>query len=494
MPSRTGSQYLNRINTQRRNVWICGENVRTGIADHPVLGRMARNLAGIYDLQHRPDLHDTLTYQAPDGSRASSIYLKPTNASELRQRTKAIKCWADYSGGMFGRTADQLGVALMAYASAAEFFGQADPRFADNIRNYYAYCRDNDLLLTHTLINPQVNRSMGSTEGKAADLAARVVDETAQGLVIRGARLLATIAPVADELLVLPSTVLKVDPASAPYAFGFAIPCDSPGLKFLCREALDYGKSSFDHPLASRFDESDAIVVFDDVMVPWDRVFMHNRPDLCNQLHNGTDALAHMTLQAAVKNIAKLEFVLGTALKMAEMIGIEGFQHVQEKLAEIVVALQVARSLVASAEAEAKINQWGVLTPEMAYLFAARVWFPKIYPRMAEIIQLLGASGLIANPSEADLASAIGPDVELYLQGANVGARERIALFRLAWDMSCSGFAGRQILYERFFFGDPIRVSGALLNWLDKDPYKRKVSRFLENGPDSDLGNVFASV
>ncbi len=484
MPARTGQQYLDSINRQRREIWIDGKKVTRGIADHPVFGRVAGSLAAIYDLQHRADLREFLTFPSPaDGAPVSTIFIEPRTLEELHRRTKAMKCWADYSGGMLGRTADHLAVTLMAFASAADFFGEADPRFADNIRRYFAHVRDNDLLLTHTLINPQVNRSLASTEGKAADLAARIVAESEAGLVIRGARLLATIAPLADELLVIPSTVLKADASAAPYAFAIAIPCDTPGLRFLCRETFDYGKSSFDHPLGSRFEESDAIVIFDDVLVPWDRVFMHNRPDLCNKLHTATDALPHMTIQAAVKNVAKLEFALGTLLSMAETIAIDGFQHVQEKLAEVISYLQIAKALVHSAELEAKPNRYGVMTPSLDYLFVARLWFPKIYPRVAEIIQLLGASGLMAIPSEADLASEIGGDVEAYLQAATGEARERIKLFRLAWDMSCSAFAGRQVLYERFFFGDPVRVAGSLLSWFDKAPYKERVRRFLANGP-----------
>jgi 4-hydroxyphenylacetate 3-monooxygenase len=274
--------------------------------------------------------------------------------------------------------------------------------------------------------------------------------------------MLATL-PISDASMVLPSTLLKATPDDAPYAFGFVIPTDTPGLKLICRESLDYGRSRFDHPLSSRFEEMDAVVVFDDVHVPWDNVLLYRDVERCNAAHVRTGAVGGMAHQGVVKNIAKSEFVLGLAALLVDTIGAERFQHVQEKLAELWVTLETMRALKRAAEADAALDEWGVMRPAWNPLDAARNLFPKLYPRMIEILQQLGASGLVAMPTEQDLQGPLADDIRRYYQAARADAFERIPLFRLAWDAAISAFAGRQVLYERFFFGDPVRMAGSLV-------------------------------
>jgi 4-hydroxyphenylacetate 3-monooxygenase len=328
--------------------------------------------------------------------------------------------------------------------------------------------RDEDLSLTHTLIAPQANRSVSAAEQSDPFLAARGKEETDAGIVIRGCRMLATL-PFADEIMVFPSTLLKSPERDAPYAFGFVIPSDPPGLRFLCRESLDYGHSRFDHPLGSRFEEMDAVVVFDDVLVPWERVFLYRDVERCNQVYARTGAVAHMAHQVVVKNIAKCEFVLGLAALLVDTIAVESFQHIQEKLAELWVNLETMRALLRAAEADATLDEWGVMRPAWNPLDAARNLFPRLYPRMVEILQQIGASGLVAMPTEQDLNGPLAEDIKRYYQAARAEAFERIPLFKLAWDACLSAFASRQVLYERFFFGDPVRMAGALVTSHDRE-------------------------
>ena len=182
--------------------------------------------------------------------------------------------------------------------------------------------RENDLLLTHTLIIPQANR-VGRPVAAARRRRSRPASSTENdnGIVIRGARMLATIGPFADEILVMPSTVLKGTADDAPYSYAFAIPCDAPGLRFLCRESFDLGRSHFDHPLGSRFEEMDAVVVFDDVLVPWERCFIVGQPELCNGIYAETSAVVHMTHQVVTRTTAKTEFILGLVSLLTEAIG-----------------------------------------------------------------------------------------------------------------------------------------------------------------------------
>ncbi len=426
-----------------------------------------------------------MTYPSPStGEPVGLSFLQPHTQEDLVRRRVMMQHWARYAHGMMGRAPDYLNSELMAIAAAAPFFGAEDVRYGDNIRRYYEYVREHDLCLTHTLILPQANRAVSAARQADPYLAARVVEKTSEGIIIRGARMLATL-PLADEILVFPSTVVRNTEDDRPYAFAFALPLSTPGLRLICRETFDYGRSHFDHPLGSRFEEMDAVVVFHDVLVPWDRVFLLEDADRCNRLYAETDATVHMTHQVVVKNIAKAEFILGVTSLIVDTIGIEQFQHVQEKVAEVIIALETMKAFLAASEANAKLNQWGIMTPDWTPLNIARNTFPKVYPRLTEIVQQLAAGGLMAIPTEKDFQNSdLRPDIDRFFQARNTTAFDRTRLFRLAWDASVSTFGNRQVLYERFFFGDPVRMAGALYMSYDKEPAKRLIREFLSETPD----------
>ena len=480
MGARTGREYIEALDERAIHVEIEGQT-RTGrVSEIPQLRNVVRTYAELFDLQHDPELRDVMTYESPTtGDRVGMSFLQPQSVDDVVRRREAMRVWAQHSFGHLGRTGDYCSSTVMAMAGAAEWFAQDDPAFAENVRSYYEHVRENDLLLTHTLVFPQANRAVGPSQQRHQTLAARIVDENDNGIVIRGARLLATIGPFADEILVMPSTVLKGTEDDAPYSYAFGIPCDTPGLRFLCRESFDLGRSTFDHPLGSRFEEIDAVVVFDDVLVPWERCFVVGRPELCNGIYTETSAAVHMTHQVVARTTAKTEFVLGLVSLLTEAIGIEQFQHVQEKTAEVIVALETCRALLDTAETGSAPNRFGVVTPAWAPLNACRNWYPRTYPRFAEILRQLGASGLMCLPAEADVFGPGREDVERYLQSATLDGPERVRLFRLAWDACLSSFAGRQSLYEYFFFGDPGRMAGALVASYDREPYKERIRAFL---------------
>jgi 4-hydroxyphenylacetate 3-monooxygenase len=480
MAARTGREYIDALDERAIRVEIEGQRYSGRVSEIPQLKNVVRTYAALFDLQHDPALREVMTYESPSsGERVGMSFLQPASADDVVRRREAMRVWADYSLGNLGRTGDYCNSAVMAMAGAAEWFGQDEPSFAENVRRYYEHVREKDLLLTHTLVFPQANRSVGPSKQKEQTLAARIVDRNDNGIVIRGARLLATIGPFADEILVMPSTVLKGTADDAPYSYAFALPCDAPGVRFLCRESFDLGRSHFDHPLGSRFEEIDAIVVFDDVLVPYERCFIVGQPELCNGIYSETSAAVHMTHQVVTRTTAKTEFILGLVSLLTEAIAIEQFQHVQEKIAEVIIALETCKALSRAAEVDAAPNRFGLVTPAWSPLNACRNWYPRTYPRFAEILRQLGASGLMALPAEAD---AFGPgqeDVERYLQSATLDGPERLRLFRLAWDTCLSAFAGRQALYEYFFFGDPVRMAGALVASYDREPYKERVREFL---------------
>ena len=256
-----------------------------------------------------------------------------------------------------------------------------------------------------------------------------------------------------------------------PYAFAFAIPNDSEGLRYIARESLDYGKPAFDHPLGARFEEPDAIVIFDDVHVPYERCFVLGDPEACNGFYVATSATAHMTHQVVTRTTAKTEFILGLVSLLADATGISGFQHVQADIAEIITTLETLKALNRTAVVDAAPNEFGVLTPDMAAAERDPNLYPRAYQRFPEILRKLGASGLMALPTEADLQGPAAPDIEAYLQSATLTGPERVRLFRLAWDACASAFASRQALYEYYFFGDPVRMAGANVAQYDREPY-----------------------
>lgn len=487
MPARTGHQFIEGLRAQRREVWIAGERV-DDVATHPAFRNVVRSVAALYDLQHDPARGDEMTYGSPaSGERVGLSFLTPRTRDDLARVRRMMKVWADYSGGMMGRSPDYLNRAVTAFAAAADYCGENDPRFAQSIRGYYELVRERDLCLTHTLINPQANRSVGPAGQADPHLAARVVRETDGGVIIRGARMLATL-PIADEIMVFPSTLLRGAEEDRPYAFAFAISCATPGLKFLCRETFDPQGTAFDHPLSSRFEEMDAVVVFDDVLVPWERVFLLGDVERCNKAFSATGAVAHMAHQVVTKNIAKSEFLLGLASLMVDAIAIEPFQHVQGKIAEMIYYLEAMKAFARASEADAAIDRWGVMTPAWPPLDAARNMFTWMYPRMVEILQLLGASGMMARPTQADLESPeLAPLIDHYYQAARMNARDRIHLFRLAWDVALSSFGSRQVIYERFFFGDPVRMQMATFGSYDRQPYMDRVRAFLARAAQDPL-------
>jgi 4-hydroxyphenylacetate 3-monooxygenase len=487
--ARRGSQVLQRLRARPPAIWYAGEPVKD-VTTHPALRGGVHTLASLYDLQWE---HAEVTlYDSPTtGHKVARSFMMPRTHEELASISRAMKVWEDYTHGMMGRVPDYISRAMTGYAAGAPFLAEADPRFGANAIRYYEYLRENDLCLTHTLIPPQANRAASLAKQADPFLAARIKEETDAGIVIRGCRMLATL-PISDEIMVFPSTVLRATEEDAPYAFGFSIPNDTAGLRFICRESVDYGRSHFDHPLGSRFEEMDAVVVFDDVFVPWDNVFLYRDVARCNQAYARTGAVVHMTHQVVVKNIAKCEFMLGLASLLVNAIGAEIFQHIQEKLAELWVNLTVMKALLRTAEVDAALDEWGVMRPAWDPLDAARNLFPRLYPRMVEIIQQIGASGLVAMPTERDLKGPLAEDIKHYYQAARAEAFDRIPLFRLAWDASLSAFGSRQVLYERFFFGDPVRMAGALVTGhnVQIQQYAEKVREFVKQNRDEALGGT----
>src|SRR5437016_7019182 len=284
-----------------------------------------------------------MTYVSPTtGDPVGLSFITPRSHRDLERRHTMMRHWARATCGMMGRTPDFLNASIMAMAAAGDYFARNRPAFKENIQRYYDYVREHDLVLTHTLVNLQRSRSpLGSGLDDTTDVALSVVKETDAGIVVNGVRALATL-PLADEIAVYPARSHRL-PGGAPQrtSFAFAIPCHTPGLKFLCRESFDLERSRFDHPLGSRFEEMDCVVFFDDVLVPWERVFLFGDVDLVNGAGLRTHANVHTAHQGAAKNLAKCEFVLGVALLVTQTLGNAQLPHAEERLGELMLQTEL---------------------------------------------------------------------------------------------------------------------------------------------------------
>ena len=481
MPARTGAEYIAGLRERAADVYISGEKVKD-VTRHPAFAGGLQTVAGLLDMQHDPGLRDEMTYPSPStGNPVGLSFIMPRNADDLAKRRKMMRNWAKLSCGMMGRTPDFLNVAVMSMAAAADYSGQNRPEFKQNILDYYEYIRENDIVMTHTLVNLQRSRSVGATPfDDRTEVALSVVKETDSGIVVRGARVLATLGPLSDEIAVYPARTRRVPAGDeGKYAFGFAIPCNTEGLKFQCRDTVDLGRSHFDHPAGSRFEEMDAIVFFDDVLVPWERVFLYNDVALCNQWGERTNRNAHTGHQVVTKNVVKCEFMLGLATLMVDTLGSGELPATQQLIAEIIENLEITKALLAAAEAQAELDEWGICCPDYRPLLVARKKMIEMYPRMAEILHYLGSSSLMALPAEADLSGPLAEDIHRYMDTDTATAEERIRLFRLAWDVSCSAFGSRQTLYERYFGGDGARNAALLYQIYDRSAQRHMVEEFL---------------
>ncbi len=484
MPARTGQQYVDGLRAQDRQVWLGGERVKD-VTTHPGLRNGMQAIAALYDMQHDSGLRDAMTYVSPStGERVGLSFIIPRTKEELERRRTMMLHWARATCGMMGRSPDFMNVTFAAWAGAAAYFARSRPEFGENIRRYYEYIREHDLTLTHSLINLQRSRTVSGAFNLAEDTALRVMRETDAGVVVRGARVLATLGPISDEIAVYSPRLGRFTETHSPFAINFAIPCGTPGLKFLCRESFDLGRSAFDHPLGARFEEMDCVVFFDDVLVPWERVFLLGDVELVNGTGITTHSSMHSAHQGAAKNVAKCEFVLGVALLMTQTLGNAHLPHSEERLGELMMYTELMKACMRASEADAELDEWGVMCPAALPVETTRNLFTTAYPRMVEILQLLGSSSFMITPSEADFGGPLAPEIEQYLATDTATARDRVKLFRLAWDIAGSAFGSRQVLYERFFASDPLTRARFLNAIYPKGEVIERVSRFLGNSDE----------
>src|SRR5258707_11978540 len=318
MGARTGSQFLEGLRKTKREIWVDSERIED-VTGHPKLRGAAESLAAMFDRQHTY-AGECLFTDPETGEPTNVSHMIPRSKDELRHRHAGIVRLSEGSMGIMGRTPDYMNMKFAAFASAPKVWAGADGRNERGAQNIVAFQRrlaQADISLTHTIIQPTTDkRTDGQILGNKVTV--RKVGQTADGIIVRGGRVLATLAPYADEQTVYPGQPI---PAGATeYALAFAIPLDAPGLKFLCRDSASApGADPFDKPLSSRFDEQDAFCIFDNVEVPRDRVFIDGRVDIYNRIRE-SGIVENLTNQTTIRALTKLEFAYGLATRLAAAI------------------------------------------------------------------------------------------------------------------------------------------------------------------------------
>ena len=475
----TGERYIQSLR-DGREVWLNGERV-ADVTTHPAFMGAIREFARIYDLQHSPEYGGQMTFPSPDtGRRVSLSWIAPMNVDELRRKWRNTEVWMEQSWGQLGRTPDFMAGVILDFYTLRDQLAAIRPMFGENVTNYFRYAREHDLSLTHALGDPQIDRKdvfLGPV--KDPDLALRVIEETPAGVIMRGAKQLATLAPISNEIGVYLSRTFR-QRAKDEFVQWFAIPLATPGLKILCREPLSLPSAGHSYPFGSRFDEQDAMVFFDDVLVPWERIFLlYDRQAAFRLSASGTG----FAFSTQIRFYQRLLTYVGVTTMVAEAIGVDGFPEVRERMGELIMYAEVIRLLIKTIQNQAEENLAGRRTGRInGNLFS---YSQHIAPRMVQILREIGASGLLMQPSEADLANPdLRPFIDKYMYGATMDAEHKSRLFRIGWDLTLSGFGARQDLYELWHMGDVTRNrTNLFLSW-DRSRITEKVRKLMAD-PDA---------
>jgi 4-hydroxyphenylacetate 3-monooxygenase len=451
---RTGAQYLADICNDGRLVLYDGDVVRD-VPSHPAFRAAVQSIANLWDIAGDPANRDVMTYVSPaTGRPVLRCYQVPNEPAELATRHRMIQRWSEATFGLMGRTPDHVASFLAGFAAKPGVFAAAGRCYADNVVRFYEFARDNHLYVSYALVPPQIDRSRPAHQQADPTLYAGVTAERDDGIVLHGAQQLATGAAFSDYLLL--SCIHPLTHGDEDHAISVAIPINATGLRLHVRRSYAAGaNSSFDYPLSSRFDETDALVVLDNVFVPWERVFVYRNIELCRDQWSRTPAHSYGNHQAQIRYATKLRFLLGVMQRHCELTGTSGFPQVQGQIGEMAAFASIVELMVKAQETEATVDEDGVVWPSRAALYAIMALQAEINPRLIDIARELSGGAMMMVPSSSkDYANPVAAaDLARYVASPGVASRDRVALLKLAWDLIGSEFAGRHQQYEKFYGG-----------------------------------------
>lgn len=455
---RTGEQYRRSLSDGRRV--IVNGSVVDDVAGHDAFRGAVDTIAELYD--YAADPANGMTCSLGDGEpTVNRIYSTPRTREDLAAWREAIAKWAYLSRGFVGRSPDHVAGFLAGFAAASAVFDRPGRPFAENVARYCRRAAEESLFTSYVIIPPQVNRATTASGWDEELLQVGVLDERDDGIVVRGSQMLGTGTAISDYVFV--SCIKPLTPEDERYANSFVVPLSAPGLKVYCRRPYACGQpSSFDYPLSSRFDETDALVVFDDVFVPWEDVFVYR--DVPGLRRQWFETAAHVlgNAQAQVRLSVKLKFLLGIARRITIVNGIDKIPAVQDLLGELASLAATVEGLSLASQATSVTDAFGVARPNPRFLYGAMGGQATLYPRVLEILRELVGGGVIQLPSSYRelVEPATRGDMGRYLRSGDTDAEERVKLFKLAWDAIGSEFAGRHHQYEMFYAGAPFVARG----------------------------------
>ncbi len=448
--SRTGEQYIESLR-DGRTVFLNGEKV-TNHVDHPAFRNVIRTAASLYDYQ--AEHADQMRFETPGGKNVGLYWELPDTREKLIARGNAAYALATRSGGWLGRSPDHVASVITGMITHLEVFEEYSRDRAEALKNYYLYARDKDLYLAFTLVNPQGDRSKTPSEHtKNLFHSLGVLEEKPQGIIVRGTKMLGTAAVLAEEVFVSVFNPLK-ESADDKYALSFALPLNTKGIKILSRKSYEIGSNKFDSPLAHQFDENDAVIYFDDVLVPWERVFVYKNIDMCRRQFESTAAEVLGDGQSLARYAVKLHFLAGLAHALTEATGVNEVPAVRESLAELACYATNIEGLFRGLFHNPDRHN-GYYIPNQLQLYACQVVAQSIYPKVIEIIRKLSGGGVIMLPSSyVDFAN---PEIRCLIEKTQYSTLlepiERVKLLKLVWDAVGSEFVSRHIQYEMFYSG-----------------------------------------
>jgi aromatic ring hydroxylase len=457
----TGAEFLESLR-DGREIWIYGQRVED-VTTHPAFRNPARMLARLYDALHDPAQREVLTCPTDTGSGGFThrYFRAPAGPEDLVAARDAIAAWARLTYGWMGRSPDYKAAFLATLGANAAYYAP----YEDNARRWYRAAQERVLFLNHALVHPPVDRHRPADE--VADVYVHVEKETDAGLVVSGAKVVATGSAITHYNFIshygLP--IKKKD-----FALICVLPMGAPGMKLICRPsygmAANVMGSPFDYPLSSRLDENDTIFVLDRALVPWENIFVYGDIDKINGFFPASGFIPRFTFQGCTRLAVKLDFIAGLLIKALEATGSKDFRGVQARYGEVLAWRNLFWALT---DAMARTpTEWvgGALLPNLDYGLAYR-WFMMVgYPRVREIIEQDVASGLIyINSHAVDFKTPeLRPYLDRFVRGSNgYDSVARVKTMKALWDSIGSEFGARHELYERNYSGNHENVRAELL-------------------------------
>lgn len=474
---RTGDDYLRAIR-DGRTIYLGNEIVRD-VTAHPAFRNSARSFAGIYERKRASEHVDAASYEE-NGERFSNWHLMPRNRDDLRRRTESHRRVASWTFGLLGRSPDHVASFVAGLAMNPGLFDANRKGFGQNLTAYHNKLRREDLFACYVVIAPQGARSP-EMYGRQATIAPglQVTAEKDDGIILNGMKLLGTGAAFSDEIWV--GNLLPLPADQKGQAVTCAVPTDTAGIKLWVRKSFEkHAVTPFDNPFSCQFDESDAVVIFDNVKVPWERVFLLDDTQLSREMYFKTPSHVMGNHQAVVRYHEKLKLILGFAYRAAEMNNVLHIPAVRETLSKLAVAEAGLKCWIAGQIEDAEhfgsyvhVNRRG--------LYAALNWCTNSYYQITETVREMLGAGPFQMP--ADVSALTDPQLretfERYWVAGEATAIDRLKLMRLAWDYLGSDFAGRHSQYERFYAGPQFVHALYNFNTCPWDERKRQVDELM---------------